>query len=210
MKLAEIRERFLAFVRDEHQDRWKDPRANRALSDAEQFIARLLENHGGAMIRRSTTLAVPASPNDTVEFELPTNFRRLIRVARVDTTSSRLSTLEIGRFGELIGTAGYWLSDGEFYIQGRRIGFPNPPTSFTARVFYAPVFEPLADEEQEPMLDVEWHEAIAIRAAHIANDIDRPETPYVESLYPEMLQEIVNSATRRLSDEAQYVQADDR
>ncbi len=176
------------------------------INNAQKKVQMLLVNTGNLryVVKSKTTLVANQS-----DYVLPDDFmkeNRLVIVQNIDTASEvELPILPI-TLNEQNFVSEVAAIPQFFYIKkGRFVLLPEPDTAYTLRLYYSYRVADLALDIDEPDIPEEYHELLAIEAAHTGLIKDKQDVTSLLEKKREFLKLYADDATSQINDSPRMV-----
>ena len=199
---------------DPSGDRWSRDELLELINTAQETAQVEIVEADESFFDTFTELTVTAAPNDSLEFDLPSDCGKVKTVERVvsngppvpgdPVTFQERNTLP-GGAGQAYSYYGYTAGP-RYYLRGQKIGIVDPRTGYTARLHYQKVLPALDDDSDTSEIPVEHHRVLALHAAKLAYGIT--ETPFPQDLdreYERKWNLMVHSVEGRRRQKPRYV-----
>jgi hypothetical protein len=179
MRLSEMIERFCVLVQDPHQDKFRSPEPEVFLNQALEELQNIAVRAGALHSCSSTQYSVSANSTGAEEDDLPTDFRRGIRVEQNISGGVNIRCNEVD-FRDYIDDnvpVIYWEAIEErttplYYFRDDKIGFVRPWQDFTMVLYYDVQWSTMREGETECPAPLPFHSLVISKAASIARSMD--------------------------------------
>lgn len=214
MNSQQMIDRFLMFVGDPHQDNYTSETAIEFLNQALEDLQNMMVRSPQSFVKSYADYTVDANATGVEEKDLPSGFRRAIRVENT-STSGRPTEIEIVEFSVRPESSVefVWEEVGQYpaakcYIAGDVIGFICP-SGYTARLHYEGQYTSLSisstDECEAPKA---FHGLIVLMAAVTAMDFSgRKVSSRIENQLNEQKSLFISFLARRQKQNPEYTDA---
>lgn len=175
MNFSEIKESVYDYVDDAAQDQFPESQVGRLINSAWRMIARKLDAQDEDYFVKCDTFSVVTTTNVDHVFDLPSDFKRVIVVERIEGTD-RPTPVEWVEF-RARHTQDNWPSQRlndpnapRCFLYGKKWGVVSPSEDMTLRMWYAYSPADLSDGTDTPSeLPADHHDTIALLAAKLAH-----------------------------------------
>ncbi len=174
MNLAELKLAFYDYVDDEVQDQYEEPQATRLIDTALRMVARKLDGMDEDYFVKCKDFAVVTTTNVDHVFALPTDFKRIKLLERLNGTDRPIPVVWVA-FATRHDSPSFpinRLNDTTApmcFLVGKQFGVVRPAEDYDLRLWYAYTIASLVDDDDSPdEIPGDHHDTIALQAAKIA------------------------------------------
>jgi hypothetical protein len=175
MNAGKMASLFRTYITDRHGDKWKQEKCFEMLSAAQQELANIAEESFANFTHGCANFTVTAATDDFFEFTLPTDFTRIERAEKVESSGKNTPATYVEFFDAETGKSGFDVYNSlpvrthpVIYIRGNKLGVIYPGEAYTLRMFYLRSLTELDDADDVCELPAAYHSLVVLHAVKIA------------------------------------------
>jgi len=164
MNLTQMLTRTRIYVDDRESDRYTDTELTGLLNAAQEEVQKEIDQADENYFSACQTYSVVTSANTSYEFDLPSDFKKLILAERkVDNGDPIPATWT--RIQDRHDTWSDYSDSPICYLRGNKLGVVEPATDYTLRVWYTKRIPDLSAGTDTSEIPVEYHDLVCKYAA---------------------------------------------
>ena len=209
MTFAEMIEVVQNYLDDPHGRRHKRPFVARLLNSGQDDVKRLAEAADESYFSNIVAYSV-VSADDSLEFDLPSDFSSAISVERTDGTFPVQAALVPFAMRFPAGDDRFLPVGGksspQYYFRGDKLGVVRPRDSYTLRLVYAKTLPRLSDDSDGAEVHRDYHDLVCLCAAKRGFAIEnRPMPKDFEELRQDAIADLRSSLEERANNGPTFV-----
>lgn len=175
------------FLQDPHSDEWDRDELLEFLNFAQEVMYKEIVEADESYFEAIEEYNVTAAPNDSLEFDLPSDCAKPKTVERLSSGSpipgSFVEFQDRNIYGAPQTYSGMGATGPVYYLRGTKIGIVSPTTSYTLRLYYIKTLSDLDQDGNTSEIPSEHHRLMCLYAAKLAMSTEG------QALEPDLLTE---------------------